>query len=178
MKNTHQIGWRNVKEFWCNIFSKVLGKTVPRIAHPTPQGMQDVETSNAFAWCLYPKCKHAQDRGGTFLKHFPKNHESKSVQSMGIWALITRRIRDNPEANIWDLLGQRKGYICSKCTHFGLTSRAIIDHIASKHPHCEAHSIECVASPIIKGGNGEGDDPDLKKKVDDIVAAVKTRTGE
>jgi hypothetical protein len=30
MKNAHHVGWKNVKDYWCIIFSKALGKWVFR----------------------------------------------------------------------------------------------------------------------------------------------------
>jgi hypothetical protein len=66
MKNTHHIGWKNVKDYWCMIFTKALGKCVyRRLTAGAPQPV-DEEMGNAYAWCPYPKCKHSQDKGGSF----------------------------------------------------------------------------------------------------------------
>jgi hypothetical protein len=63
MKNSHHIGWKNVKDYWCMIFTKVLGKCVYRKINSGAPDHLDTEMGNAFAWCPYPKCKRTQDRG-------------------------------------------------------------------------------------------------------------------
>jgi hypothetical protein len=52
-----------------------------------------------------------------------------------------------------------------------------LDHIATKPRHQEAHSLECNPNAFVKGGEGERDDPSLKKNVDDIVGTVKPPHG-
>jgi hypothetical protein len=177
MKNTHKIGWKNVKDFWCMIFSRALGKTVYRLCHPDTPGTQEMEMLNPCAWCPSPKWKHAQDRG-TFLKHSEKEHQSKSVPDMGIWDSICLRIRQDPEVTVGGFLNQKSGCMCSKCGHFGLTLRALLDHMTVKHRTNEAINWACHVIPAIRPGEGEGDDPTLKQKVDEIIARAKPKFGE
>jgi hypothetical protein len=178
MKNTHHIGWKNVKDYWCMIFSRALEKTVFRTCKPDNPGKPELEMMNAFAWCPYPKCKHTHDKGGTFLRHFEKDHQSKSVPSMGIWAAMTERIRQQQDVSVDQFLGEKSGYICSNCGHFGVSQRALEDHVGMKHRAGEADVWPCHAQPAIRPGEGEGDDPSLKQKVDALVEQTKPKHGE
>jgi hypothetical protein len=53
MKNAHKIGWKNVKDFWCMTFSKILGHAVSREG-VTKKGDHRIEIPNPYAWCPYP----------------------------------------------------------------------------------------------------------------------------
>jgi hypothetical protein len=176
MKNTHNVGWRNVKDFWCMIFSRALGKTVFRTCKAYHPGKPELEMMNAFAWCPYPKCKHTCDNAGTFIRHFEKEHQSKSIPSMGIWGAMVERIRQQPEVSVGQFLGEKSGYICSKCGHFGTSQRAVEDHAGMKHRAGEAEIWACHAQPAIR--QGEGDDPSLKQKVDLLVEQTRPKNGE
>jgi hypothetical protein len=82
-KNVHKVGWKNVKDFWCIMCSRVLGRAVYREA-VVPGNCTGIELMNTYAWCRYPKCKHSHEKGQSFLKHFDKEHKSQNVPSMGI----------------------------------------------------------------------------------------------
>jgi hypothetical protein len=100
MKNTHHIGWKNVKDYWCMIFTKALGKLVYRKSYSGPPAHLDEEMGNAYAWCPYPKCKHTQDKGASFCRHFEKEHKHKSVPAMGIWALMIDLLEQNIDVTV------------------------------------------------------------------------------
>jgi hypothetical protein len=159
------------------IFSRALGKMVYGTCHPSNPGKPEMGMSNAFAWCPYPKCKHAQDRGGTFLRHFEKEHQNKSVPSIGIRNAIALRIRQNRGVMVGEFLGENSGWVCSKCGHFGLTPRALADHIVAKH-RGDAINWECHVGPVVRPGEGEGDDPTLKQETEALVQQAKARHGE
>jgi hypothetical protein len=46
MKNTHHIGWKNVKDSWCMTFSRALGKMVLRTCLPGNPGKPQLEMMN------------------------------------------------------------------------------------------------------------------------------------
>jgi hypothetical protein len=152
MKNSHHIGWKNVKDYWCMIFTKVLGKCVYRKINSGAPDHLDTEMGNAFAWCPYPKCKHTQDRGSSFIKHLEKEHKHPTVPAMGIWSLIVERLKQDKDVDIANFLNQRSGHACSKCGFFALSLRSVDDHCAMKHRTGEAHTISCQCSPAIRAG--------------------------
>jgi hypothetical protein len=178
MRNAHKVGWKNVKDYWCMIFSRALGKTVFRTCHPDHPGKSDMEMMNAFAWCPYPKCKHTHDKAGTFIRHFEKEHQSKSVPSMGIWGAMVERVTQQPDVSVGEFLGEKSGYVCSRCGHFGVSQRAIDDHVGMKHRAGEAEVWPCHAQPAIRQGEGEGDDPTFQQKLDLMVEQTKPKHGE
>jgi hypothetical protein len=177
MKNAHKVGWKNVKDYWCMIFSRALGKTVFRICHPD-YSKPDIEMMNAFAWCPYPKCEYTHDKAGTFIRHFEKEHQSKSIPSMGIWGAIIERIRQEPDISVGQFLSEKSGYVCSKCGHFNVSQRAVEDQPGMKHRAGEADVWPCHAQPAIRQGEGEGDDPTLQQKVDLLVEQAKPKGGK
>jgi hypothetical protein len=176
MKNVHHVGWKNVKDYWCMTFTKVLGKCVYRKITSGP-GHLDTEMGNAFAICPYPKCKHSQDRGSSFIKHFEKEHKHKTVPAMGIWSLIIDHLQASPDANIAQLLNQKSGFACTKCAFFSNSQRSVEDHCRMKHAPGEAECVPCQSSPAIRPGEGEGDDPDLQMQVDALIQQTQAKHG-
>jgi hypothetical protein len=176
MKNTHHVGWKNVKDYWCMIFTKALGKCVYRKITSGAPAHLDTEMGNAFAWCPYPKCKHTQDRGSSFIKHFEKEHKHKSIPAMGIWALIVERIKQSPDVNVGQFLNQRSGFACTKCGFFALSQKSVEDHCGMKHrAGDDDNCVSCQNSPAIRAGEGEGDDPTLKMQTDELVKRTQPR---
>jgi hypothetical protein len=147
MKNAHHIGWKNVKDYWCMIFTKALGKCVYRkITSGAPDHL-DTEMGNAFAWSPYPKCKHTQDRSSSFIKHFEKEHKHTTVPAMGIWSLIVERIKGSADVNVGQFLNQRSGFACTKCGFFALSRRSVEDHCGMKHrAGDDARCVACQSS--------------------------------
>jgi hypothetical protein len=177
MKNTHHVGWKHVKDYWCMTFTKALGKLVFRECFDT-QGKLITEMGNAFAWCPYPKCKHTQDRGSSFIRHFEKEHKHKTVPAMGIWALIAERIKQDPNINIGQFLNMKSGFVCSKCGFFALSRKSVEDHCGMKHNLSDnVQCIECQNRPAIRAGGGEGDDPTLKMKTDALLKQAEPKSG-
>jgi hypothetical protein len=97
---------------------------------------------------------------------------------MGILAAMAERIRQQQDISVGQFLGEKSGYICSKCGHFGVSQRAIEDHSGMKHRAGEAEVWPCHAQPAIRQGEGEGDDPSLKQKVGALVEQTKPKNGE
>jgi hypothetical protein len=108
MKNAHHIGWKNIKDFWCTMWSNTLWKTVIRMCHPEMRPGKEMEMGNAHANCPYHHCRTG-GRETTLLNHFHKHHESKTVPAMGIWDLTSELIRHNPEATVADAMGHKDG---------------------------------------------------------------------
>jgi hypothetical protein len=156
------------------IFSRALGKCVYRKIIATNF---DMEMGNAYAWCPYPKCKHTHDKGASFIKHFEKEHGSKSVPSMGIWALMVDRIKRQPDVNVGQFLNVKSGFVCTKCAFFAASRKSVEEHASMKHHTGEAQCIECQAYPAVRPGEGEGDDPTLKMKLDEIIQQTNAKHG-
>jgi hypothetical protein len=178
MKNAHHVGWKNVKDYWCMIFTRALGKLVYRRCISDAPGKLDIEMGNAFAWCPYPKCKHTHDKGSSFIRYFEKEHHHKTVPAMGIWAAMVERIKQHPDVNVGQFLNERSGYACSKCGFFAISQRSVEDHCGMKHRNGEAQCIPCHSQPAIRPGEGEGDDPTLKMKTDILLKQAEPKNGE
>jgi hypothetical protein len=178
LKNAHRIGWKNVKDFWCMTFSKILGHAVYREG-VTKKGGQRIEMSNPYAWCPYPGCMHSHEKGSTFRKHIEKCHESKTVPSMGIWALIAQLIKRDQDVKVCDLFGKTGGWICSQCGHFGPPPRSIMDHVSAKHrPEQDAQGLDCDIEPAVRQGFGEGEDPNLSGILQEAIDKAKAPRGD
>jgi hypothetical protein len=173
MKKAHKIGWKNVKDFSCMTFSKALCHAAYREGL-TKKGGQRIEISNPYAWSPYPGCRHSHEKGTTFRKHFDKCHESKSVPSMVIWALIAQLIKRDQDVRICDMLGKTGGWTCSQCGHFGPTLRFIRDHISAKHRAEQgAQGTDCDIEPAVKQGFGKSEDPNLSRILQEAIDKSK-----
>jgi hypothetical protein len=113
MKDCHKVGWRNVKDAWCTMFSIAMGVTIIGKGERTRQGVDSIELSNSFLACPRHKCRWNHNHGLDHHKHYEKGHEEKGTPEMGNCRTFIDLLRRNPGATVGVFWGRRR----DSCAH-------------------------------------------------------------